>query len=202
MPRITSHWYEGYRVAVNYSLKRSAFSIEMPEDLRIYGNHIEGATIDEVTRKFNALVRQYRDEGVHREKFILLEIEDGKENGFIDDDYHRANGKTARIQIQFVVVEQIKVHGELEYHTIGGHPDPEIRKHQSREFHATNQHTRAIKWTQDREDYLNSITESMQAMADKVYGYFADKNLDLLLDSPRPVLIPYQEAKTKPKRKG
>lgn len=193
MARITDHRYKGYRVTVSYNLREKAFQIALPPDLKRYGDSVKAISQDMVQREFEKLVDKYKEEGAQREKYILIEIEEGEKNGFVDDNFHRANGLTGLLKVQFVVVERILVNGEYEYHTIPRDrgPDDEYRlSRRGREFYRLGSHMREVAWTQAREDFLTDIVATLTSLSKNIYSFFEEENLARKIDRTKNKLLP------------
>lgn len=175
MPKITNHVYKGYCVSVTYSTKRTAFKITLPQDLRMYGESVESASEKGATREFDILVERYLKEGATREKIILINA--ASEN--VNDDFYRAKGESAGLKIQWVILEKIVVDGEPVYRR--GEMFGDTMHYQK--FHNFNNHYRVIAWTQEREDFLKSTTNTLQEITSKVLSFFDQKKLESRIDN-------------------
>lgn len=173
MPRIGKFGYKNYEILINYTSKGRMFSSIMPNELKIYEEKIYSDAEASLVEKFKKIVDKHLASEPLWEKVIVISTECNQDSPFWDD-FRRLDGKTSFFNLQWMIVRRMKLNGEFKYlHTKNG----EVLN-----FLYIDSGYKVIKWTQEKEDYLETVTRLLNRLTKNMRGFFNSPNLEELLD--------------------
>lgn len=190
MAKIRDHRFKAWTVSVRYTAKRSRFEIEIPEEMKTYATmrtdrlgangYVSADTEASVVNHFENLATGYLAGGVKREKYLAVKVEASKEDrSSFHDDFYRARGKQSFVGISWAIVEKVTVAGRDEFR---------YQEHgRDKPFSASG--ANFIPWTPSREDFLASVTGSLQNIGERTKAFFESEGLATEIDLKKIPLI-------------
>jgi hypothetical protein len=184
MPRIETHHCDGFSVNVNYSLKSEAFTINLPAELKIYGESLTEGSAKEVKKAFDALVRKYKREDAKRERIIIVHTL--RTNSRVEDNFVRAGGKREDMELAYAVVDKVQVGSIVKFYEVGPYQKSPFSGDEipAREVYFGGGRTdyANIPWTKGREEQLSAIMKTMTELKGRMRKFFTSDQCAIMLD--------------------